>query len=264
VGNIKSVSVKQNDVIKPDSQISVESDISIEPKSAQSSIQLRGIHGTVKLTNDDKLAIWKPTSPIPEGYYTFEVSELIFEDGTKQETPIQISVFVLESKSQIPKDVTVYNVSRIEIEGRRVNRIPLGSVKGNYVELIKGVDKDGTPIELAYDKKGNRVDTKKLFETSNKEYLKKYGKMHESSYEEISVKKKDLVDVAIWLNIKEKEPILVNKRPQESGEDRKLRKQIQIKAERFADKIKRKYKGERIRIDGLAPVVYTTLTKLKE
>jgi hypothetical protein len=214
----------------------------------------------LKLTNDAKLATWNSTSSIPEGYYTFEIGELIFEDGTKLETPIQIFVLVLNSKSQIPKDVFVHNISREEIKGTKINRIPLGSAKGNYVELIKAVSRDGSPIELAFDKKGNQVDTRKLFETSNKEYLKKYGKMHESLYEEINVKKKDSVDVAIWLNIKEKEPILVNKRPQESGEDRKLRRQIQIKVERFADKIKKRYKGERIRIDGLTPVVYATLT----
>lgn len=260
VGTVKSVSIRPNDVIKPDSQISVESDVSIEPKSAQSSIQLRGVQGIVKLDNDGKLAIWRPITSIPEGYYAFEVDELIFEDGTKQETPIQIPILVLDSKSQIPKDVIVHNVSRIEIEGTKFNRIPLGSARGDYVEMIKAEDKDGIPIDLAYDKKGNQVDTKKLFDTFNKDYLKKYGKIHESLYEEINVKKKNLVDVAIWLNIKEKEPVLVDKRPQESGGDRKLRKQIQLKAEGFADKIKRKYKGERIRIDGFAPVVYATLT----
>lgn len=260
MGIVRSISINKNDVIKPDSQISIESDVSINPRSAQSSIQLKGVRGIVKLVNDDKLAIWKPISPVPEGYYTFEIGELIFEDGTKQEIPIQIPILVLDSKSQIPKDVIVYNVSRIEIENTKINRIPLGSARGNYVEFMKAVDKNGSPIELAYDKKGNQVDTKKLFDTSNKEYLKKYGKIHESLYEEINVKRKNLVDVAIWLNIKEKGPILVDKKPQQSGEDRKLRKQIQIKAESFADKIKRKYKGERIRIDGLAPVVYATLT----
>jgi hypothetical protein len=260
MGNIKSVSINRNDVIKPDSQISVETDISIEPKSAQGSIQLRGVQGLVKLDKDKKLAIWEPLSPISEGYYTFEITELIFENGTKQETQIQIPVIVLDSKSQIPKDVTVHNVSRIEIEGTDYKRIPLGSVRGNYIELIKAIDKDGTPLELAYDKKGNRVDAKKLFEKSVKDYQKKYGKIHESLYAEIYVKKKDPVDVAIWLNIKEKDPVLVDKRPQESREDRRLRQQIQLKAEEFSNKIKRKYKGERIRIDGTAPVVYATLT----
>ena len=260
MGIIRSVSINRNDVIKPDSEISMESDISIEPKSAQGSVQLKGVRGIVRLDQDNKLAIWKPVSPIPEGYHTFEIGELIFEDGTKLDTTIQIPVIVLDSKSQIPKDVTVHNVSRIEIEETQYKRIPLGSISGNYVEVIKATDKNGTPLELAYDKKGNRVDAKKLFEKSVKDYQRKYGKMHESLYEEIYVKKKDVVDVAIWLNIREKDRVLADKGQQESREDKRLRKQIQMKAEEFSNKIKRKYKGERVRIDGLAPVVYATLT----
>ena len=86
--------------------------------------------------------------------------------------------------------------------------------------------------------------------------------MHESLYEELHVKRKASVDVAIWLNINEKERKLEDKRSQETNEDRKLRKQIDEKVQAFAEKLKRRYKSERIRIDGLAPVVYTTLRKL--
>ncbi len=260
MGNIKSVSINRNGVINPNSQITIETDVPIEPKSAQGSIQLRGVKGLVRLDKDKKLATWKPLSPISEGYYTFEISELIFEDGTKQETQIQIPVVVLDSNSQIPKDVAVHNVSRIEIEGTKYKRIPLGSVRGKYIEVIKATDKGETPLELAYDKKGNRVDAKKLFEKSDKDYQKKYGKIHESLYEEIYVKKKDSIDVAIWLNIKEKDPVLKDKKPRESREDNRLRQQIQLKTEEFSKKIKRKYKGERIQIDDIAPVVYATLT----
>lgn len=260
MAKIKSVSIGQYGVIKPNSQISVESNVSIDPESAQSSIQLRGIQGIVKLTNEDKLAIWKPISPIAEGYYTFEIDELIFEDGTKQESTIKIPLLVLNSKSQIPKHLMVRNVSRIKIDGTNIKRIPLGSTKDNTVEMIKAVDKDGQLIELAYDKKGNQVDAKKLFENFNKQYMKKYGKLHESLYEEIHVKKKDLVAVAIWLNMNEKESKLKDKRTHESAEVRKLRKKIQIKTKAFAEKLKRKYKSEKIKIDGYAPVVYATLT----
>jgi hypothetical protein len=256
---IRSISVHEHEIIKPDSQVSVESEISIDPKSAQSSIQLIGVQGKVELANNDKTAKWKPTSPIQEGYYTFEIGELIFEDGTKQETPIQIPLLVLDSKSQISNDLKIHNVSRIEIEDTTIRRLPLGSNSGNYVEVIKATDKDGRPIELTYDKKGNRVDLKKLFESYTKAYTKKYGKMHESLYEEVHVKRKASVDVAIWLNINEKERKLEDKRSQETSEDRKLRKQIDEKVQAFAEKLKRRYKSERIRIDGLAPVVYTTL-----
>jgi hypothetical protein len=112
----------------------------------------------------------------------------------------------------------VHNISRIEIEGTKYKRIPLGSLSGNYLEVIKATDKDGTLLELAYDKKGNRIDAKKLFERSAKDYQKKYGKMHESLYEEIYVKKKEVLDVAIWLNIKDKDPVVADKGQQESRE----------------------------------------------
>ena len=93
--------------------------------------------------------------------------------------------------------------------------------------------------------------------------MKKYGKIHESLYEELNKKKKekDLISVAIWLDIKQRNSRLKDKTRQESDEDKKLRKNIQIKGRGFANKIKRKFKSETVRIDGLAPVVYTTLTK---
>jgi hypothetical protein len=149
--------VKRNGLIRPDSKIFVESSVSFEPKSAQGSIQLRGVQGIVKLDDEDKLAIWEPVTPIPEGYYTFEIGELVFVDGTKQESTIQIPLFVLNSKAQISNDLAVHNVSRVELKGTKTKRIPLGSTRGNYVEMIKALDKNGRPIDLAYDKKGNQV-----------------------------------------------------------------------------------------------------------
>ena len=260
---IKSISVKRNGLIRPDSKIFVESSVSFEPKSAQGSIQLRGVQGIVKLDDEDKLAIWEPVTPIPEGYYTFEIGELVFVDGTKQESTIQIPLFVLNSKAQISNDLAVHNVSRVELKGTKTKRIPLGSTRGNYVEMIKALDKNGRPIDLAYDKKGNQVDANKIIEDYNKEYVKKYGKIHESLYEELNKKKKekDLISVAIWLDIKQRNSRLKDKTRQESDEDKKLRKNVQIKGSGFANKIKRKFKSETVRIDGLAPVVYTTLTK---
>jgi hypothetical protein len=255
--------VKLNGLIKPDSKIYIQSKVSFEPKSAQGSIQLRGVQGIVKLDDDDKLAIWEPVTPIPEGYYTFEIGELIFVDGTKQESAIQIPLLVLDSKAQISNDLTVHNISRVEIKGTKIKRIPLGSTRGNYVEMIKALDKNGRPIDLAYDKKGNQVDAKKIMEDHDKEYVKKYGKIHESLYEELNKKKreKDLISVAIWLDIKQRNFKLKDKTRQESDEDKKLRKNIQIKGREFSNKIKRKFKSETVRIDDFAPVVYTTLTK---
>ena len=183
--------------------------------------------------------------------------------GTKQERTIQIPLFVLDSKAQISNDLTVHNISRVEINGTRIKRIPLGSTKGNYVEMFKARDKDGKPIELAYDKKGNQLDAKKIIEDYNKEYVKKYGKIHESLYEELNKKRreKDLISVAIWLDIKQRNSRLKDKTRLESDEDKKLRKNIQIKGRGFADKIKRKFKSKNVRIDGSIPVVYTMLTK---
>ena len=204
---IKSISVKRNGLIKPDSEIHVESTVSFEPKSALGSIQLKGVQGTVKLGNKDKLAIWKPVTQIPEGPHTFEIGELVFADGTKQESIIQIPLFVLDSKAQISSDLTVHHVSRVEINGTKIKRIPLGSTRGNYIEMIKAFDNVGKRIDLAYDKKGNRVDIKRINEDHNKKYVEKYGKIHESLYEELNKKKreKDLMSVAIWLDIKQRD-----------------------------------------------------------
>jgi hypothetical protein len=259
---IKSISVKRNGLIKPDSEIHVESTVSFEPKSALGSIQLKGVQGTVKLGNKDKLAIWKPVTQIPEGLHTFEIGELVFADGTKQESIIQIPLFVLDSKAQISSDLTVHHVSRVEINGTKIKRIPLGSTRGNYIEMIKAFDNVGKRIDLAYDKKGNRVDIKRINEDHNKKYVEKYGKIHESLYEELNKKKreKDLMSVAIWLDIKQRDSKLKDKKRQKS-EYKKLRKDIQAKGIGFTNKIKEKFKIETVRIDSSAPVVYTLLTK---
>jgi hypothetical protein len=63
-------------------------------------------------------------------------------------------LLVLDSKAKI-SDLIVRHVSRIKIEGTKLKRIPLGSTKGSYVEMIKAVNKDGRSVELTYDKNGN-------------------------------------------------------------------------------------------------------------
>jgi Subtilase family len=258
---IKSISIQQNGVIKPDSKILVEFNVPVEPTSARDSIKLKGVHGTVKLSNGDKLAIWRPRSPIPEGYYTFEIDELLFKDRSKKVDLIQISLLVLDSRAKIFKNLRVMNVSRLELQGNRISRVPFGSTRDNYVEVIKAINNNGRSIELGFNKKGNKIDIKKFFDDYYKAYAKKYGKIHESLYEEIYDKKSERLAVAIWLNIRQKQSELKDKNLQEPEENRKLKKEIQLKARILADRIMKKFRSDDVRIDKLAPVVYATLSK---
>jgi hypothetical protein len=274
VNNIKSVSVQPYNVIKPDSKISITFKISVEPKSAQDSIQLRGVQGIVELDKKRKLVTWKSLSPIPEGHYTFEIGELIFDDGTKQEKSIKIPLIVLDSMVDIPMDYAVHSISRVELpttteeSNTIIKRIPLGnrpsSSNANYIELMKATDNKGNPVELAFDRNGNKVDFQKILTQFYQDYSKKFGKIHETLYHHtMNSENVKEIPVAIWIKIEDKTSEIMKDKSLDEPDsaDKNLKMEIRDKTNNFADKLRRNYKIKKIKKDTLAPVVYLTLSR---
>jgi hypothetical protein len=256
---IKNISVKQNDIIKPQSEITVSCNIPIDSRLAERSIQLIGVPGLVTLDDSHKIATWKAISPVIEGYYVFEVNELIFE-GNKLNGSIEIAVLVLDSMLTIPEDLFIHAVSRIVIEGTTISRLPLGAPKDDYIEFIKASDRQGHLVELAYDKSGNEIDPKMIFDNFYRQYVKKYGKMHESLYEALNLLEKDQsIEVAIWVKMDEVKEFK-DKTIHDREEDLELLKRIQERSKTVAKKISSSNNVDNIKIDSAAPVLYVTVS----
>jgi hypothetical protein len=258
---IVNISVKHNDIIRPNSGISVSCNIPLDSKYVERSIQLKGVPGNVTLDESHKLAMWKALSPIKEGYYVFEVNELIFEDGRKQKGGIEISIIVLDSNQTIPADMSIHAVSRISLEGTAIKRLPLGIQKDDYFEFIKASDRQGKPVELAYDESGNKVDPKMIVDNIARQYMEKYGKVHESLYKALnSLEKDQRIEVAIWIKTDEVKQFK-NKTVKDREEDIQFSKRVQEKLKSVAKKISNSIKIDNIRIDSVLPVLYATVSK---
>ena len=267
LAKIISISIKHNQVIFPKSQISIKTDIPMKQQSVLSAFQVHGILGRVRLSKADKVATWTPVELMPDGQYMLQIRGFLFFNGAVSKQKIDIPFFFVNSKAQLPNNVTVYYLSRIVIDPLGTRRIPLGRfTKDKYIEIMKAIhNKSDMSMELAYDSKGKPLDSNKIFKKIEENRTKKYGKLHESLYEHLENSKPNTkVDVSIWIRFNEKELGDIEafeKTPKIHPIEMKERNLIESAKKEFERKLQHNFTPQRIEIERIAPVVYATLTK---
>lgn len=170
MAQVTHISIKPGQVILPACQISIETDASMRQDSATGAFQVLGINGAICLSRECKLATWMPLEDMPEGKYTLRIGELLFSNGEVSKQIIEVSFFFVNSKARIPKNLTVYYLSRIAVGQYGIRRLPLSKhIKEKYVEVVKAI-RTGTDklIELTYDSAGNPVNLNKIFSYENR------------------------------------------------------------------------------------------------
>ena len=60
-----------------------------------------------------RVATWTPVELMPDRKYTLQLRGLLFFNGAVSKQKIDIPFFFVNSKAQIPNNVTVYYLSRI-------------------------------------------------------------------------------------------------------------------------------------------------------
>jgi hypothetical protein len=267
MAQILSISVKPNQIMFPESQISMQTDVPLKEEFVQGAFQILGLVGRVRLSREGKLATWTSVEPIQEGPHILHVGTLLFSNGEVSEQNIEIHFVFVSSKARVPKNVTVYHLVRIVVDPLGTRRVPLGKpTKEKFIEIMKTTNnRTDEPMELAYDSTGNPVDSNKIFKKINQNRVRKFGKLHETLYAHLEkLSSSSRADIAIWIRLRETEQHdteAFEKTPKISPSEIEERKQIEAAKKEFEGKLQRDFAPQKIELDAIAPVVYTTLTK---
>ncbi|UCE96054.1 MAG: S8 family serine peptidase [Candidatus Bathyarchaeota archaeon] len=262
------VNIAPNEILFPDSRITVEVDTPLNIEFAQGGISVRDLKGKVQLSNGDRTARWEPSNSMPPGHHTLIVRELVTKKGERISDATEIPFFVTDSAAKIPAELRIENLVRFKVNSLGVMRIPSDSrISGEFLEIMKASNREtGAPIELAFNEKGDRIDSKKIFAAIAKNRLEKFGKIHESLHSSIEKAGTDTpIKVAVWIKSEEleQEPFKnMKEQPMKAPvEVVKHHERVSKELAVFSKRIGQLARPKSIHLDPLAPVVYAELNK---
>jgi len=266
-GKIK-VNIVPNEILLPNSKIKIEVDIPLNSEYVQDAIIVHGINGVIRLSDDDRIANWEPIDKLTPGNQTLIVGELISKAGEKIFNGIEVPFFVTDSVAKIPSELRVENMVRLRINSLNIDRVPsVQRVSGEFIEIMKASNREtNEPIKLAFDERGEKIDSEKIFAEILKNRIQKFGKIHESLDSELQkVDENTPIEVAIWFksekleqeHLKNQEK-LPSETPKEIFE---YRKRLIKEFEEISKQIEPIIDSKSLHLDSIAPVIYTTLTE---
>src|SRR5687768_14548532 len=94
-----------NEVLFPDTPIMIESRLSLDPKSAQSGIVVRGEKGQVRLSRRGQVATWSADKALRPGHHSLLIRGLLTEKQRDILDEMEIPFFVTNSVAKIPRTV---------------------------------------------------------------------------------------------------------------------------------------------------------------
>ena len=254
------INVLPNEIVLPNSQIVLTFGNKIDSLSAQSSINVSNEHGLVHLKNNGKKLVWKPNVNMTPGKHVFSLN-IFHLKNKKKNLKMRIPFFVAQSRIKIPSNLAIINLKRIKIHNLKIINMPIDKIpRGNFFDLVKCVDRNkNTLTEICINEKGKKIGIKKLFNKIKKSKTKKFGKIHESLYYKIHKSNNTrLHNVAIWIKINERSNC---DKIKNASYEKINRKNINFKLLQFKNKLLKYTTPENIKMDNLAPVIYTKLLK---
>ena len=108
---------------------------------------------------------------------------------------------VVPIAGKFPGELRIEHTVRLFIDDLHVTRLgPAENTRGGHIDVIKAVDRaKGTPIELAFDELGQRVDIADRLAQLAKRRTAKYGRMHETLFDKIAnMKDGERVPIVVW------------------------------------------------------------------
>ncbi len=201
------VNISANEIVQPGTPIELTPNGTADPQSAQAAIRVTRGCTDVPL----KIEVAKRGRSIivrlPDdalGSYQLTVRELLGPKGERLVDEFLLPFSVIPITGQIPPELRVEHAARLVIGDLAVERLTPGQLtRGGYIDAIKAVSrKDGTPVELAFTDKGERVDLASRYAELSKRRVEKYGRLHEALYDRIANEKADAkIPVIIWPRI---------------------------------------------------------------
>ena len=199
--------VTANEVIPPGSTIEIEVAGAADPQSAHGAIRvMRGcapVPFTIEVAKKGR-AILVHLNEDTIGSCVLTIKELLGAKGERLVDQFVLPFAVIPISGKLPPELRVEHTARLFFGELSVERLAPGELtRGGHVDAIKAVNrKDGTPVELAFDNLGERVDLAAKYAELNKRRDAKFGRLHETLFDKIAnAKDGDKIPVIIWPRI---------------------------------------------------------------
>jgi hypothetical protein len=267
---VKLIGLQRDEFLFRDSTVVVQTPAAMDPEAAQQSIGVERADNVVKVDKQRKRATWSPPDDLSAGPHVLQIGPLLSSSNGELAPEMAIPFQLVDSAARVPKDVAIESMVRIKLTANGSERLPLFEhVRGKYVEVMKGVNRrTRTPVALAFDENGKRIDSTRLLKQLEKKRAAKLGKLHEDLYEELRAARPDeTLSVAVWAHGVE-DIDADEKRTLErgSGEPRMPRKTAQrresiVRLAGRVGEIAEELGAREIRFDEAAPVVFARMKK---
>jgi hypothetical protein len=197
-------SIVADEIVAAGSSIELTFPTPVDPQSAQGAIRvLRGCEpvksritlekrGRVVTVSLDDGAI---------GSYEIVISELLGAKGEQLVDYYRLPFAVVPIAGKIPGDLRVEHSVRLVVDQLNVTRVAPGEgARAGYVDVVKAVHRTkGTPVEMAFDDRGERVDFDKQLAELAQRRTDKYGSIHETLFRKIEhANEGDRVPIVVW------------------------------------------------------------------
>jgi hypothetical protein len=196
--------VTANEVIPPGTAIELSLSGAVDPQSAQAAIRVtRGCttlpikievakKGRVVLVRLDEESI---------GAFVLSVKELLSQKGERLVDSFSLPFSVIPITGTVPPELRVEHAARLFFSELSVERFAPGQLtRAGHIDAVKAVNrKDGTPVELAFNERGERVELAAKYAELDKRRAEKFGHLHETLFERIANAKDDeKIPVVVW------------------------------------------------------------------
>lgn len=199
--------ITADEIISPATTIELTFTSQIDPQSAQGAIRLkRGctlLPTQISLAKRGRVVLIKLDDAVA-GAHELIVQELLSSRHEKVVGFYRLPFSVIPLAGRVPTELRVEHTVRLSFGDLDVSRLAPGEEnRAGFVDVIKAVHRTkGTPVELAFDERGQRVDVAKRFAQVAARRAKKYGSLHETLFNRLEQSKEsDRIPIVVWPRI---------------------------------------------------------------
>jgi hypothetical protein len=116
----------------------------------------------------------------------------------------RIPFSVIPVAGRVPEELRVEHAVRLFFDDLRVVRLQPGQEnRAGHVDVLKAVHRTkGTPVEMAFDERGQRVDVAKRYEQLAKRRAEKLGCIHETLFHRLEqARESERIPIVMWPRI---------------------------------------------------------------
>jgi Subtilase family len=197
-------SITADEIVPPGSTIELTFRARVDPKSAQGAIRVaRGselLHARIAPAERGRVVTVRIDDDAV-GACELVVEELLSTKGLKLVDRHCLPFSVVPIAGRVPADLRVEHAVRLYFDELRTVRLTPGQEnRAGYVDVAKAVHRTkGTPVELAFDEHGERVDIAQRFVQLAKRRADKYGRIHEILFQRLEqAKDSDRIAIVVW------------------------------------------------------------------